>query len=1193
MSFFIVLKKNLLYNKREIGKSGVFCLENNEKKSTIKVKKKPVGPASYVPSNISFVNGKVEYEKSYKTVADYENDIIAKKYVAKLKEQQKEQENKKNSSSVKRKALTSTEEHNLFKKLNISEEDKKILLDLIKYSLTEREQKLLKAYFGYSYDGYYRQSTTSEDKKNVNIIVKKLRVYLKQAKEVLSVNVFKYRVYLLSFKNKLEYVDQDIFKNVSNAVLKTAYKKLTIVEARVAKDYFNPSKAEDLTDEELIIFTNDIFPKLKVYVYNPKGIDAYFKAYSEVEQKILRIVLKLLSDSQRNLVKKKFGEKFDGINLGKLSVKERTYFTQTIFPKIQDKYQELLKLNGSTDYYIALIKGFSKINLEKHCNIQDDTDKKILLALLENLNENDKEILFSTNQLTKMDRNRLSYERDIILTYLKKSILELKKVYNSREVYNELLGNLLNGKQIREIKQEQILKKKVESKDIILSFENYLEKVSIKVLEDAINYGLKEQEKSFLCILFDGNYKNNVITKSKNKSKKFNTINIKINSLVTYLSDLNEVEYENFITRLKEFPKEEDYNQYQFKELSTYLEIPLNETLKYIIKNGLEKEERLLLQKRFGLTYEGFLVEKITSKEKYKIRVISNKIIKQYALLKDCGDLEDEKRLELLSKASEKQPREQKSYKYTSLIEYLGIKEEEKETFYEVMKNIFNEEERLLLQKRFGVLYDGIGAERVTRDDNNRILIYLIPRLKNALNNKLRKQSANQIETLKGYLGLNDEEAKNIELAVSTLIIEHIELLQKMFGPLYDEVDSKLLTKNEKIIVSHTIKPKLLEAIQLINETDEKDLANELDKLASKNKFGYQNLSLYDVLSLSSNDKELLINAIDKVFSKEEINLLQRRFGPLYDGVGITGVTREENIHISQCLILRLKWEVNKKLEIAKKENNNYKIKSLFKCLNVEEKDKHIVLDIINILSLEDQQLFQKRFGPLYDGEDVKETTKSEKERIFKTLIPKVKEMFLVLSETSISQYIETLKKVTYEYQKKTKKRKNSILTRVTTIEEFEKEQSKEDTPKTTCQKVVSIEEVEVREQKVNKEDENIIYIKNLLEILEEEKKGLFKNYREKLQYFKHNMALLARKLKIYSQELSSYGFTDKEAAFLLLSTTEGLDLSNNQVMSILKIQKDELREISLSSAGKIQNLISVELDSYISFLKEMRNNNE
>ena len=109
--------------------------------------------------------------------------------------------------------------------------------------------------------------------------------------------------------------------------------------------------------------------------------------------------------------------------------------------------------------------------------------------------------------------------------------------------------------------------------------------------------------------LFSSDFGNSIAVKTQRKIKMFNRINIKINSLINYLCDLNEEEYEEFFGRLKDFLKEEDYTLYHIKDLSTYLGIPLNESLKFILAFALTKEERLVLQKRFGLTYEGFLQE--------------------------------------------------------------------------------------------------------------------------------------------------------------------------------------------------------------------------------------------------------------------------------------------------------------------------------------------------------------------------------------------------------------------------------------------------------------------------------------------------------------------------------------------------------------------------------------------------------
>ena len=74
-----------------------------------------------------------------------------------------------------------------------------------------------------------------------------------------------------------------------------------------------------------------------------------------------------------------------------------------------------------------------------------------------------------------------------------------------------------------------------------------------------------------------------MVTKLKNKVKRFNKINIKINSFINYIVEFIE-EYEEFLNRLKDFPKDEDYNLYQIKDLKTFLDIPYDANLKFILK---------------------------------------------------------------------------------------------------------------------------------------------------------------------------------------------------------------------------------------------------------------------------------------------------------------------------------------------------------------------------------------------------------------------------------------------------------------------------------------------------------------------------------------------------------------------------------------------------------------------------------
>ena len=119
--------------------------------------------------------------------------------------------------------------------------------------------------------------------------------------------------------------------------------------------------------------------------------------------------------------------------------------------------------------------------------------------------------------------------------------------------------------------------------------------------------------------------------------------------------------------------------------------------------------------------------------------------------------------------------------------------------------------------------------------------------------------------------------------------------------------------------------------------------------------------------------------------------------------------------------------------------------------------------------------ILQKRFGSLYDGEDVKEITQHEKNRIFLTLIPKIKEMFEVLSSVSQKDYEETLKLLASKHT--TRRRNTSILIRKMTIEEFEKEQKEKEMPKISLKKVINVEEVELREEKKESNYENIAKI--------------------------------------------------------------------------------------------------------------------
>lgn len=1198
---------------------------DEQEKPKVIIKRPIKGSASYVKPNFKLVDGKMVYDRSFKSFDQEENEKIMgayqKRYGKPLKEdaaQRRKENEKRREESIKRReedarktkiiadklqkketltkknsyisktnnTNTQVKNVNLFDELKIAEDNKSILLDVINYSLSARQITILKDYYGPKYDGLNRKTNSRETKSNASRVLNKIKPKLEDALKIKD-DKLKYRYYLLSFKNEVEYISQNIFKDIPKNTLKNAYKKLTVQEEDITIKYFDYLKGEELTDEELIVFSNVIFPKLNVYVFSPKGIDAYFKTFSQDEQKILRSIINFLPKNYLEIIKKKFGDNLNGQNSGKLSNSEAWSFSQTIVPKIEKKCKELSEQKGTCDYYISLIKGFSSLNIEANCNVKDEIDKKILLDLLEKLDERDLNILFTKEELSKITRSELSSKRYEITNYLKKRILELRKVYDDSKTYKSLLDQLLNDDSINEIREKQTINKQEDKKDLTISFANYLEKVSLNILEDVINYALVEDEKEFIYTLFNGDYGKSVVTKLKNKVKRFNKINIKINSFINYIVDFLE-EYEEFLNRLKDFPKDEDYNLYQIKDLKTFLDIPYDANLKFILKNGLDKEEKFLLQKRFGLTYEGFLARKIDSKERYSLMIVKDKVIKEYKLLEVCNEQEDEKKLEIILNSKKEKKSHGKEYKYPSLIEYLSIKDEKLEKFYKIMESIFNEEEKTLLQNRFGPKYDGGSAIKISRKDNTKIFVNLIPRINTKLNSKNK--------SLREFLGLSENDQNILDVALKTIPLNEIELLKKGFGSLYDGENYNKLTNSENVKLNQTIKPRILNAISVIKETDEQDLERELNKLSSKYKFGYRYLSLYELLGLSLSDKDLLINTINKKFGDEQIVLLQKRFGPLYDGVDIVGVTKEKNKLINLSYIPILKCEINKELGIKKEpgvkkasKTNDYVIehyhqKSLFKYLNVLDEERFILLDIINVLSVDDQKLLQKRFGSLYDGEGTLPITLIERNRIFQTLIPQIKEIFLTLKKTTKEEYSIVLRTWAYKLYKRKKETKD--LLRVMNLEEYEKEQRKNIT------KVVAIEEVEVRKE-IYIGNEKITYLRDLVKILDEEKKRILKKYRKELLDNKYNLSLFNSKLKIYALNLVPYGFTKEEAMFILLITTEELNISKAQLLSLLGIDEEVLSEIYLNSINKIKNLLSNELDNYLSLLKEKRDNYE
>lgn len=1043
----------------------MFCMSNDNEKPRAEIKiKRPIDkvPTSYVHSNISFdKNGKLIYEGGYRNLTKEEDEKIAKMYQRKLKAKEEERnavnastKSSSNPGKAKRTSSSSIDKYNLYKRLGITKEDKTLLSDVIKYSLTEREIKIFKSYFGSQYDGYYRSSCGPETKNSASKIVSKLEQYIKEAKKALKEGKINGRIYLLNIKakSKLEYVDPNTFNSVSKNVFNNVfYYRLTEEERRTFKLYLNQ---EDMTDDELITFLNEVAPKMKTYLFEKNSINSYLKAFTSKEQKVVKAVVAMFSLSDKAILKKKFGPKYDGNNTSSLTSSEINHFKNSIRDKLKDKHRELLNYKDTTSYYLAIIKGFSNIDIEKRCNVTDDIDRKILLDILETISDNDKEILFTTNQIGEKSKSQLIASRDRIITSIKKGIIKLKKVYYSKDEYARQLENLFNNVSLEEKKLEQLN----------ASLKNYLEISPLSILQDTINYGLNEEEQHFLQKLFAADYSKEILLSKKKEIEEFNNINMKINSLVTYLNGLNEEEHEAFVLRLKKFPKEEEYNEYQHKDLSNFIGLPYDDDMRFIIRYGLNEEECLLLQKRVGLTYEGFLALKIKDNEKYYVSKVKEKIKQQYALLKENPNLDDAKKIELINKPIKKVKSPQ-SYKYTSLIDYLGIKEEQLETFYNLIKTIFNSEELEKLQKRFGPLYDGVNAQKVDKEDNLFIFSYLIPRLKSHINKKVRKprkERGYKRITLKEYLNLTEEEYLNKELAISTISFDEVNILKKRFGSNYDGENSEKITSQERNALNISIKPKLLRAFKVINETDEKDLAKELNKVTSKNKFGYKILSLYDALSLSLDDKEVLINSINKIFNEEEIILFQKRFGASYDGVDIEGVTKEENQNINANYIPRLRNEIDKYLGRKKERSKyGYRIKSLFEYLNIQEEEKKILLDIIDILSARDKKMFQKRFGKDCDGKGTVEITEKEKNRIFVTLMPKIKEMFLILKEVPQDDYDKTLKVLAYKYRI-TRKNKRSTLIRVMSLSDYEKEQERIPKPKAILKRVTNIEDISV-----------------------------------------------------------------------------------------------------------------------------------
>ncbi|MBQ9833931.1 MAG: hypothetical protein IJO33_01920 [Bacilli bacterium] len=777
--------------------------------------------------------------------------------------------------------------------------------------------------------------------------------------------------------------------NESNKIIRRALSKLDEKELQTIQILYGKKRTARLKvsipNYDYIVFRKYTINKIKKLFVAVKTVKAsykyFFEIFSEYSREKVLEAFSLLPKNHQKTLKKMYGDNLEErLNFKGITSGDYNNFREIILPKIikflntnkmefgpKMKYRYFFEIFGNNEYInqkvMQVITGFPpnyKIILEKAYGV--DYREKLNTK---NLLDGEYTIL----RCTLIPKIR---------TYLKSGKISFGNVgkYNYFfEIFNKDKETVLKEFNLLETKY-QIIIKRIYGDD--LSGAQCLEKLSnnerqnfyqviIPKLEKQLNNeeqfdmhknqyffniyantyeGTRKILKAFSCL---PNKHQNILRKiygedlkgkmdlSKVKNSEYYIFTKTILSRIDDLYYDRKIKYANqysYSVMLKLFNKDE-----QMK----------NKALELI--NTLSKEDQLLLQKVFGINYDCINIVSLSMDE---INLLKGKLIPD---LKE--NLSEKKDRDIISK-------------YEDFFAIFGENEDIKQ---KVLKGI-----DVLPEKYKIVLYNIYGKNlnqyrEMSPNEYGFLVKQIIPKIKLFIEyDNVNFGLHHKYEYLLDYFESEGISKDVIKEKVKYLSLKYQNILFKLYGPNLDEkMNRKNISNKEYSRFSNNIIKELLYMAQN-NTNNEKET-----------KFS----DLYKVLNITFDDKQILLDAINKLPKKYQEIIISLYGKELNDYKGRSGVTKNEYVIFIKNIYPKLKGIIAGD-EVCFGQTSAYR--NFFALFQEITKDKGLILEKVKLLPNEYKDILEKLYGnTLNNYNGAKEVLPKEWKIFVNKIVPGIK----------------------------------------------------------------------------------------------------------------------------------------------------------------------------------------------------------
>lgn len=829
--------------------------------------------------------------------------------------------------------------------------------------LSEEELEIIRTKFGIDYESGVRGALSKSDSvKFNNTIAKKILSTLmekqalaeisKKETEVIPVQKVQETITPSGKKyNIYEYFEGYTEEQITGSLKFLTEDELAIIKCKFGSDLKSGERGT-LSRKEYSKFRTIEIKLRKIldgtYVERKKNSQQTKKLYSlydyfsEYTFEQISSALSHLKDDELELIKKKYGEDYETGVRGSLTEQEARRMNQSILPKLRRVLEGKLIIKSKVS------KTARSLYIDFSGYTQEEIDR--VLKLL-------------PDEFISILKKR--YGEDYLI--YKRGTLDKTEQRKLNQKILPMIAKMLAGEEIEVKRKSPAPKKQPKLYSLFDFFEGYEKENILASLTILSNEELMIIKKKYGLDYISG--RAGALDRSE-YNKFTRTIVPKIKKYLGggILEDTKSpTKKENKMQTPKQSEeartrKSKTYSLFEY--LSEYTEEQLLAVLPLMPDNEIK-----IIQKKYGIDYKSGKEGALTSRE-YRMFIAT--IIPR---LKRKLNGTDNKRK--VRKTMNEQGK-------VSLFVYFSEFEKEKVI---AALSVLDESELELIKKKYGEDYDSGEPGILSKLETEKFLKVIAKKILDKLNGVERTVQPPKVPktpvvySIFNYFdGYSEEE---ILKGLESLSPDDLLIIKKKFGEDYKSGRRGTLNKEEKARFFRTISKKIQKNLSGSSQVD------RVTKVSSSKV--QKKYSLFEYLSDYS--EEQIISSLS-IFSQQDLLIVQKKYGEDYKS-GIRGaLTKEENNRFFQIIVPKLKTKLNggnqesriTKIKKPPKSKRKYSLFDSFVDCKEEE-----VIEALAILSPTEILLLKKKYGEDYKSGVRGSLDKSETNKLFQQILPKLK----------------------------------------------------------------------------------------------------------------------------------------------------------------------------------------------------------